>query len=249
MKKIFYLFLAIALLISMGFSTFKEKKAEESKSFVVLELFTSQGCSSCPPADRLLGKYAVANNPDMMLLSFHVDYWNYIGWKDPFSKKEFSERQRQYAATLNSSVYTPQLIINGSESVVGSQESSITSLVKKAREQKPLAELNITAEKNLTNIQVQYDCKVLLVKYKICFALVKKEESTAIKRGENSGLTLTNYNIVTDFKTVPSDSKSGSINFVLNGNAAASEYQIIAFVQDAKSLKILTAAKTEILIQ
>lgn len=246
MKKIFYLSLMIALLIVMGFSSFEEKKVAEPKKFVVLELFTSQGCSSCPPADKILGKYALEGNPEMMLLSFHVDYWDYIGWKDPFSKNEFTERQRQYASALKTSVYTPQLIINGNKSLVGSQERDIAALVKEEREQKPLADLNITAENNSGNIRVVYDCNVLPAKDKICFALVKKSETTTIKRGENTGLTLTNYNIVTDFKTTALNSKSGNINFVLNRDMRTSDYQIIGFIQDAKSLKILTAAKTEI---
>ena len=98
-------------------------KLEDFKPIVVLELFTSQGCSSCPPADALLNevKYKYSNN-QVIALSYHVDYWNYIGWKDPFSKKEFSDKQRAYSSKFYSnSIYTPQIVVNGKEHFVGSK--------------------------------------------------------------------------------------------------------------------------------
>jgi len=84
----------------------KEKVIKTAnKNIVVMELFTSQGCSSCPPADRLLGSYS--NREDIIALSFHVDYWNRLGWKDPFSRQEYSERQREYSSSFkSSSLYT-----------------------------------------------------------------------------------------------------------------------------------------------
>src|SRR5438046_1978213 len=99
----------------------KKKTSSSSKNIVVLELFTSQGCSSCPPADRLLGSYT--NQENVIPLSFHVDYWNHLGWKDPFSNAAFSQRQETYAnAFASSGVYTPQVIINGQKEMVGSDE-------------------------------------------------------------------------------------------------------------------------------
>src|SRR5450755_3698233 len=99
------------------------------KNVAVLELFTSQGCSSCPPADRLLGTYTLREN--VIVLSFHVDYWNNLGWKDPFSSKAFTERQYNYASAIHAEVYTPQLVINGQSEMVGSNESKISAVIKK----------------------------------------------------------------------------------------------------------------------
>ena len=98
--------------------------AEETKEpFAVLELFTSEGCSSCPPADRLLSEMvqqARSSNPRIIPLEFHVDYWNYLGWVDPFSERRFSQRQREYGQAFQSStVYTPQVIVNGKEEFGG----------------------------------------------------------------------------------------------------------------------------------
>src|SRR5690348_14071546 len=102
---------------------------------VVVELFTSQGCSSCPPADSYLGE--LARRPDVLGLAFHVDYWNYIGWTDPFASKLASQRQRDYAKHLNLRyVYTPQMVINGATEGVGSERSTIGMLIKAASEEK-----------------------------------------------------------------------------------------------------------------
>ena len=99
----------------------REKYDSEIDNIVVLELFTSQGCSSCPPADRLLDE---VKNDKIIALSYHVDYWNYIGWDDPFSAKKYTERQKLYSNKFNSStIYTPQLVINGQEHIVGSNKS------------------------------------------------------------------------------------------------------------------------------
>src|SRR5436190_6580011 len=104
-------------------NSFDKKENNSSRktysSFAVLELFTSEGCSSCPPADRLLPQLA-STNPNIIPLSFHVDYWDHLGWKDPFSNAEFSDRQRLYAGQFHlESIYTPQLIVNGEYELVG----------------------------------------------------------------------------------------------------------------------------------
>jgi hypothetical protein len=114
---------------------------------VVVELFTSQGCSSCPAADKNLAdliEKAEAKGQLIIGLSFHVDYWNYIGWKDPYSKSDFTERQRKYASHLNSeSVYTPQMIVNGEKEFVGSDKSSATTQITKALQNKMLFNISI----------------------------------------------------------------------------------------------------------
>jgi hypothetical protein len=102
--------------------------AAASKPKVLVELFTSQGCSSCPPADKVAAD--LAQRPDVMVLSFNVDYWDYLGWRDTLAKPEFSQRQYDYARTRgDGNVYTPQMVFNGAEHAVGSQKSTVKNAI------------------------------------------------------------------------------------------------------------------------
>ena len=159
MKNSIYFFLLSLPLFPLWFctaSSFRERKTKPAlnkqgfiktgdKNVAVLELFTSQGCSSCPPADRLLGTYTSKEN--VIALSFHVDYWDRLGWKDPFSSKAFTERQYNYASAMKAEVYTPQLVINGQSEMIGSDESKISAAVKKVLAEEPDAALSIKAMK------------------------------------------------------------------------------------------------------
>src|SRR3954451_22950703 len=117
---------------------------------VVVELFTSQGCSSCPPADALI--HDIANDPAMrgrvIPLAFHVDYWDSLGWRDPFSSSEWTQRQARYARTMRlSSAYTPQAVVNGTREFVGSNRAAMSAALEKASIDKPLADLTLTARR------------------------------------------------------------------------------------------------------
>src|SRR6266478_8970543 len=106
-------------------------RADEAAPPVVVELFTSQGCSSCPPADAYLGD--LARREDILALGFHVDYWNYIGWADPYSLKLATRRQQDYAGTMRlASVFTPQMVVNGTGQGVGSDREAIGLLIRAA---------------------------------------------------------------------------------------------------------------------
>jgi len=101
------------------------------RPLTVVELFTSQGCSACPPADRLFGELAARD--DVLALSFHVDYWDYTGWRDTFAKPEFGKRQRRYAKHFHrNSVYTPQIVVNGTSEATGSDRAAVMTLLGKA---------------------------------------------------------------------------------------------------------------------
>src|SRR5437764_11128579 len=117
---------------------------------VVVELFTSQGCSSCPLADALI--HDIVNDPAMrgrvIPLAFHVDYWDSLGWRDPFSSKEWSERQVRYARTIHlSSAYTPQAVVNGTREFVGSSRAAMSAALEKASNEKPRGEVTLTARR------------------------------------------------------------------------------------------------------
>lgn len=203
----------------------------------VIELFSSQGCSSCPKADYLLSKTIsseVQNNRNIFALPFHVDYWNYLGWKDPFSSKQFSDRQSEYVNKLNLlSSYTPQIIVNGNREFVGSDENALEKAVKESLILKAGAEFkNLNSSFNEKNkLKVSYEVVGNLNNCKINFALISFSETTHIKSGENAGLTLTNQNIVKQFVSIKATEK-GEVDFDSSSLPAIGNGAIIAYIQE-----------------
>jgi hypothetical protein len=215
-------------------------------AIAVIELFTSQGCSSCPPADKLLNSTiskATKEGQNVFALSFHVDYWNRLGWTDPFSDARFSERQRNYAAQLNSSVYTPQMLVNGSKEFVGSDAAILNRSLEAALNKSPLARFSRLSYKEKDgDLQVDYELEGDYNNTRINFAVVSLSETTSIKRGENGGLTLTNENVVRQF-TSAAAAKTGSISFKAGSLPPKNNRAVIAYIQNNDNLKIIGAAK------
>ncbi len=167
--------------------------AEPDTPPTVVELFTSQGCSSCPPADAFLGQ--LAGRPDVVALGFHVDYWDYIGWKDPFASAEFTSRQRGYAEVLGQRyVYTPQMVVDGMSHTTGSRVGAVERLIA-ARRDAPKVRVRLVGEPGGTlNVSIgsgQTDRPA-----DVWFITFERNQSTEVARGENGGRRLTNYNIV-----------------------------------------------------
>ncbi|MEM1002362.1 MAG: DUF1223 domain-containing protein [Bacteroidota bacterium] len=186
--------LTLFIIPTLFFSPVK-KNSIENENKIILELFTSQGCSSCPPADRILDE---VKSKDIIALSYHVDYWNYIGWTDPFSKADFTKKQEDYAAKFNSSsLYTPQLVINGQEHFVGSNKNLVKQKIKEYSNKGnlntiDLSEVIMSDEK----VKFNYDIKGDLDEKFVRTILVINERKTKVKRGENSNKELINTNIV-----------------------------------------------------
>jgi hypothetical protein len=163
---------------------------------VVVELFTSQGCSSCPPADAILGELVLKNN--VIALAFHVDYWDGIGWRDRYSMPEATERQRRYVEALQlSSAFTPQVVIDGRRSLVGSDRQRIMAAIAQAP-----GGLKIDAA-------VEHDQLVISLpdgdsghRYDVNVAAYLPHSTTKVGGGENSGQTLTEFNVVRQFKRI-----------------------------------------------
>ncbi|MEP6548997.1 MAG: DUF1223 domain-containing protein [Gammaproteobacteria bacterium] len=156
----------------------------------VIELFTSEGCSSCPPAEAYVGE--LAQRTEVLALAFHVDYWDNLGWRDRFEVTEAAPRQRLYAKTLRlSSVYTPQVIVDGRVDFIGSDRAAISKAVADPRQGVAVA---VAVHDGDIQIDVgaqdgSRPCEVLLVAY-------RRSATSAIGRGENAGHTLTEFNIV-----------------------------------------------------
>jgi hypothetical protein len=156
----------------------------------VIELFTSEGCSSCPPAEAYVGE--LAGRRDVLALAFHVDYWDDLGWRDRFGLGQAVERQRNYARALRlSTVYTPQVVIDGRKDYVGSDRSAIGRALKESRDGVPIA-LAVNSAELLVRLEPREKGArgdVVLVAY-------LRKAVSAIGRGENAGRTLEEYNIV-----------------------------------------------------
>jgi hypothetical protein len=151
--------ITLSLLVIIFLASFTNIVTKNGKAVVVLELFTSQGCSSCPSADVLLAKVGKDfENDQVFTLSYHVDYWNYIGWKDPFSKKEFTEKQRSYARKFrDNQIYTPAVIVNGQEHFVGSNRSKMYAKIKEYKNKSSQYDISLGAMKKVANtIQFEY---------------------------------------------------------------------------------------------
>jgi hypothetical protein len=168
---------------------------------VVVELFTAQGCSSCPPADRYLGE--LATRPDILALAFHVDYWNYIGWEDPFASKAATQRQHDYAKRMGLRyVYTPQMVIDGTLEGVGSERAVIGPLLKAAAaEPGPRAAAALTRADD-GRLLVHIDAGQAPEPAMIWLVGFDHERTTHVLRGENGGQTLKDYQVVRSFEEI-----------------------------------------------
>jgi hypothetical protein len=155
---------------------------------VVVELFTSQGCSSCPPADAFLGE--LSGQPGIIALAWHVDYWNSLGWRDPYARPEWTARQKAYARQLNDEVYTPALVVNGAAMLVGSDKQAVRAAIDQAAPSSVPVTLRRTpggleadigaTPAAVTGLLVTYDPQLM----------------TAVGAGENQGRRLVEYRVV-----------------------------------------------------
>ena len=161
---------------------------------VVVELFTSQGCSSCPPADEILRELSVEDG--VIVLGWHVDYWDYLGWKDEFSSPENTERQKGYRDRWNlRTLYTPQAVINGEAQIVGSNERKIRMYVDLFQAETPLLEIALSTSGDTANITVSA-LTARLPAADIFLVRIIPEATTSIPRGENAGRTIDYVNVV-----------------------------------------------------
>jgi hypothetical protein len=205
----------------------------------VLELFTSQGCSSCPPADALLNKIIhEKNNSKVIGLSFHVDYWNRLGWNDPYSSEEYTKRQYWYSSIFTSGVYTPQVVVNGHDEYVGGNKNASEIKIKEAlsKPAKLAIDLSLAENKLTYDLAGKYEDSILN------FVVVQNQASNYVKRGENGGKQLTHNNVVLSINTRKSTNAHGEIQLNLPTNAS----KVIVFAQNAKNRAVIGASQIEL---
>ncbi|NNK78834.1 MAG: DUF1223 domain-containing protein [Litoreibacter sp.] len=207
---------------------------------VVVELYTSQGCSSCPPADALLSQLAARE--DVIALSLHVDYWDYLGWKDELADPSYTERQRAYARHAGSTmIYTPQMVVGGRDMIVGTKAMVLADHIQRQNAAAKAVDVDLSRRGDRFEIRAQVlgvtpqDMKIQLVRF-------KNSETVEIRRGENAGKTITYHNVVTSWETIGGWNGKSPLELAA---PAEGEAPAVVIVQDGTSGPILAAARLD----
>ena len=247
---LFNLFAFLALIIGTqsSFTISHPAREKNAKGFAVLELFTSEGCSSCPPADELAAKIQKEMaGQEVYVLTYHVDYWDRLGWKDNFSSADFSNRQRQYGSWLNvSPVYTPQVVVNGKAQFVGSDAAAIRRAILEQLEAKPVATLTMQASLEGEGLKLKYQTGPALHDSRLLVAIIQKAAQTKVLRGENAGHILDHIQIVRKLQSEPRVSAEGTAIVNLPKDFNAQSWEILGLVQDQRNGEILAVTKVSL---
>ncbi|MER2266243.1 DUF1223 domain-containing protein [Methylobacterium oxalidis] len=197
---------------------------------IVVELFTSQSCSSCPPAEALLGELA-GEGGDLLPLAFHVTYWNRLNWRDTFSLPEATERQRAYAERLGDTPFTPQLVVDGRRSVVGSRREAVAAAIGQARAEREEGAA-VSVSRNGSRLDIRLGAgtgagRVVLVGF-------DPRHETAVARGENAGRTVVQANVVRSVRDL--GAWTGAAQSLSEPLAAGSQAAVIVQAADGRIL-------------
>lgn len=216
---------------------------------VLLELFTSEGCSDCPPADNLLAAFDRTQpvpGAELIVLSEHVDYWNRLGWTDPFSSHQYSLRQESYADRFHRDVYTPQLVVDGRFEMVGSDRGAAASAIEKA-EREPKIALAISKVGRQGN-QVSAEIEVPAVgRSAVLYAVLAENQTFSdVARGENYGRSLTHVSVARVFTRLGEVQTASAVqkqaSFAVPPGAGAKGFRVVAFLVDPATGWVLGAA-------
>ena len=227
-----------ALILSALAALFVPQDGRAQPAPVVVELFTSQGCSSCPPADALLAE--LAGTEGVIALALHVDYWDYLGWTDSFAAPRYTERQRAYAKAAKSrTIFTPQMVVQGAERLKGHDATRIREKIAAHRMRE--VPVGLTLEPDGDGLAVRIEAReeglgpadVHLVRF-------VPEETVAIEAGENAGQTVTYSNIVSDWQTIGQWDGRSTADFVYRG---AGDGPFAVIVQRVRMGPVLAAAR------
>lgn len=213
---------------------------------MVVELFTSQGCSSCPPADGLLGRIAAlaGGKVQVIPLSEHVDYWNYLGWQDPFSDKSFTDRQRDYAVSFGQrSVFTPEMVVDGVRGFNGASESAAREAIA-ARLRAKKERLSVRAVTDKDSIEVRVSRSAVAAPgtgQNLIVCLTQDNLSVPVRSGENSGRRLRHHAVVRVMRQIENPGDRVALSFRLDPSWKPADMHAVGFIQDRKSKEITGA--------
>jgi hypothetical protein len=226
-----------------------------AEPFALVELFTSEGCSSCPPADKLaseLVKEAEKDDRNLYVLSFHVDYWDRLGWKDPYSSEGATERQSAYAIAWRArSAYTPQMVVNGAVGFNGSNRAKAEQEIDKALERPaPVEVVAQVSSEGADDLEVRATLKMevelLHRDWDVIAAVVERGLSQKPDRGENKGRKLAHDNVVRVFDTKALEGDSADFELTIPGDVDREKSSVIVFLQDQRTRKILGVTRVEL---
>jgi len=247
-KRFTLIIIFVPVIYSFIACAYRNKNDDSNKGFAVVELFTSEGCSSCPPADAVAAKLSEEYKDNVYILGFHVDYWDRLGWKDMFSNASYTKRQYRYGQIFHlNSVYTPQVVVNGKTEFVGSNENRLKNTIAQELKNSPAANIEIVAKSN--------DKKTINISYKVDNAsnavlnivLIQLKAQSSVKRGENKGRILHHANVVRDFKTVNADKDvKGNVDLILPEDLSTKDCKVIAYLQKNDSWQVIAAIETSI---
>ena len=251
-RRLSLLLATLGLTAALALPTAIAPARAQASGFAVVELFTSEGCSSCPPAEALLNAIdaeAHAKDQPVYALAFHVDYWNQLGWADRFSKASYAERQRAYANALERGrAYTPQMVVNGSAAFVGSSETKARAAI--ARGLKTAARVPLTVTTTVVQdargrraVRAEADL-ALPAHHQLAFALVESGLVSKVTRGENRGKTLTHRGVVRGLDVVTAGAPRALLPIPADADRA--QLEVVAWVQDGRSLQIVAATRVAV---
>lgn len=224
---------------------------------VLVELFTSEGCSSCPPADAFLARLDSAKMLDgveVIALEEHVDYWDHLGWRDPFSSSQWTSRQQDYATVLHSGgIYTPQMVVDGTNQLIGSREGQARqAIVESSLQQKTAMELQIeTPASSTVHLKIlvhAFPANIVLKKAKVYVAVTERGLHTNVRGGENSGQDLHHSEVLRTLHVAGNalngkdPSYTGEQNVELSSGWNRANLRFVVFLQDPKTLRVVGAA-------
>ena len=208
---------------------------------VVVELFTSQGCSSCPPADALLKR--ISQRDDVIALALHVDYWDYIGWKDEYGSADHTRRQKAYAHVGNRRmIYTPQMIVNGHDSLVGAKSMELADLVMTYKEQPDVARVTAVKQDQLLDVKIWPVSAPLDGEFDVHLVRYQPKRTAHITRGENAGRDLEYHNIVSEWVVLGQWDGAGPIQLSAK---VEGKMPAVVLVQKAGHGAMVAAARAE----
>ncbi len=205
---------------------------------VVVELYTSQGCSSCPPADAILGE--LAERDDVIALALHVDYWDYIGWKDDFADPSFSKRQRSYARVAGArSVYTPQMIVDGADHISGTKPMKLMERIEVHKARATPVSVRLTRDGDRVRIRAT-STEPLPRGATVRVATYLPQATVDISRGENAGRRLTYHNVVRNLVDVSTWDGSGEFRATVQSPDGV---PLVVLIQDGHHGPMLAAGR------
>jgi hypothetical protein len=235
-----------------GGTSVTEARADESNgadgAVAVVELFTSEGCSSCPPADDLLASLAESRDRRIYPLAFHVDYWDELGWPDRFASHAYTARQQAYSRAFGvRGVYTPQMVVGGAEEFTGSDRGRADALLAQALSQPAKVRLSIQSRPaSQDGATVDYTVSEVPTGAVLNVAVVERRATTSVRSGENAGKTLRHANVVRGFVSVPLTAPAGSIMVPFPASLSRDHAELTGFVQRetlAAGMPVLGAAR------